>query len=58
MDMLENLPTEVNSILDTFDLDADSYHECSRIEAELLYIGYSVDWGLDGELTNLKKVEV
>lgn len=53
----ELIPEEVKAILDTWDGDADSYKECDRIETQLLQIGYTVEWGLDGELVNLRKSE-
>jgi len=52
----DNLPQEVKDVMATWDDSGDEYHECGRIEKELEAIGYSVEWGLDGQLFNLKKV--
>jgi hypothetical protein len=50
----EKIPANVQDILKTFDDNLDLYHECRRIESELKKINWLVDWGLDGELYNLR----
>jgi vancomycin permeability regulator SanA len=46
----ENLPQQVKIILDSFDENKESYSECKRIEKELLKIGCTCDYYLDGVL--------
>ena len=53
----DQLPAAVRAALESFDEDKDAYAECTRIESQLRTLGYSVEWGLDGELYDLKKIE-
>lgn len=52
---IDKLPEEVRNIVLSFDEDNDPYHECQRIDSELQKHGYTVDWGLDGVLYDIKK---
>ena len=51
-------PIEVTKILNSFNEDADAYAECKRIVSELESIGWTADWGLDGELYDLKPLSL
>jgi hypothetical protein len=56
-EIYENLPQEVLNILSSFNVDEDPYFESNRIITELEKIGYSMEYGLDGEPFNLHKIE-
>ncbi len=59
IDLLEHptlIPIDIQDIVYSFDEEADKYQECARIEAELKPLGYTIDYGLDGELVDLKKI--
>ena len=47
---------QVRRILNSFDFDADAYKECDRLLHELEPLGYTFDYGLDGEPYNLYKI--
>jgi hypothetical protein len=49
------LPVEIRNILESFDENEDSYKECFRIYTELNANGYTIEYGLDGELFDLRK---
>ena len=53
----ELIPAEVQNVLDSWDQDGDPYKECTRLEIELAPLGYTFEWGLDGEPYNLQKIE-
>ena len=53
-----DLPKNVKKIIDTFDTDKDSYKECDRIERELDEIGWQCNWGLDGEIFDVKPATI
>lgn len=53
-DEYDSFPQEVKDILDSFDEEQGKYVECSRIQAELDSIGYSSDFGLEGEIVDVK----
>jgi hypothetical protein len=53
----ELIPPAVQSVLDTWDEDADGYKECKRLEDELKPLGYTFDWYLTAEPYNLRKIE-
>jgi hypothetical protein len=52
----DELPNEVQVIVDTFNEDLSSYKECTRITNELELIGWTCDFGLDGELYDFEKI--
>ena len=54
----ELLPTEVKSIVDSWDDNKDLYGECARIKAELETIGWTCDYGLDGEICDVVKLGI
>ena len=55
-DDYENLPTEVLTILENFGSEPCSYKNCENLITELKKIGYSCEYGLDGEPFNLVKL--
>jgi len=56
MEEYDNLPQEVKDILDSFDMnEADSDRECDRIIDKLNDIGWTADYGLSGEIYDVKK---
>lgn len=48
-DTPELIPDEVQAVLETFDEDADSYHELDRLLNELEPLGYIFSYYLDAE---------
>jgi hypothetical protein len=53
----ELIPVMVQNVISTFNEDADSYRELSRIVSELEPLGYTFDFYLDAEPFNLRKIE-
>lgn len=53
----ELIPEEVMAILSKYE-NAESYEDCRQLETELNEIGYTIDWGLDAEPYNLRKLDV
>ena len=56
MEQYKYLPLPVNSIISSFDENKDLYHECARLVAELDQIGWTAEYGLDGQLHDLEKI--
>ena len=52
------LPKTITDILSTHNQDADAYAEAKRIADKLEKVGWTVDWGLDGELYDLKPLSL
>lgn len=50
----ENFPDEVKCIVDSWVEDSNPYEECARIKAELECIGWTCDYGLSGEIYDVK----
>jgi hypothetical protein len=50
------LPQNVLSIINDWDDDADPLKECEHINARLLPLGFTFDWGLAGEPFNLRRI--
>ncbi len=60
MDLFETpelIPDNVSEILDTFNEEADSYKECARLLSAVESIGYTFDYGLDGQPYDLTKIK-
>ena len=53
MNEYENLPQHIKDIVDSWD-DNKDYQECSRIKCELEINGYTCDYGLDGQVYDIK----
>jgi len=51
------LPQAVKDTVDTWDENLDMYAECERILQELKHQGWSCDYGLSGELFDLKQIK-
>ena len=54
----ELIPQDVQAILETFNEDADPYHELNRLTNELEVIGYTFDYYLDADPYGLRPVGV
>jgi hypothetical protein len=54
----ELIPNEVQAVLDTFNEDADSYQELSRLVSELEPLGYTFDYYLDAVPYGLRPIGV
>ena len=53
----DGLPKNVCRIIETFNDSEDAYEECWRIRKELHQIGWDCDYGLDGEITEIKSIK-
>lgn len=51
----QDLPVAVQEVLAECDEDGDPYEECRKLEKALEPLGYTFEWGLDGEPFNLQK---
>ncbi len=51
----DNLPQEVKDILDSFDMNIDAYQACDEVIDKLDDIGWTADYGLSGEIYDVKK---
>jgi hypothetical protein len=54
----EDLPKGIKDITDSWDDNKDLYAECNRIQKELEQKGWTCDYGLDGMVYDVKKVNV
>ena len=54
----ELIPDNVQAVLETFDENADSYHELDRILDEIEPMGYTFSYYLDAEPYWLRKIVV
>jgi len=54
---MKNYPKKVQSILNSFNDENDTYQECKRIVNELNAINWNAEYYLDGELFNIKKIK-
>ena len=52
----ELIPDDVQAVLESFDEDADSYHELDRILSEIEPLGYTFDYYLDAEPYGLRPI--
>lgn len=52
----EQLPKEVQDILNRHSDDEFDYESCQALEDELKPLGYIFDWGLDAQPHNLRMV--
>ena len=60
LDLFEHyhlLPQKVLDEIETFDEEADTYKECERLLKVLKPMGYTFEYGLDGEPYDLKKIQ-
>lgn len=56
MDLFNNPPKETQTVIDKFNEGLQSYADCVELQNELNSIGYTLDFGLDAEPYNLKKL--
>ena len=54
MNEYDTLPQHIKDIVDSWDDNKDLYQECVRIKLELEQNGYTCDYGLDGEVYDIK----
>lgn len=54
----ELIPDNVQAVLETFNEDADSYHELDRILSEIEPMGYTFDYYLDAEPYGLRPINM
>ena len=52
----ELIPDNVQAVLETFDENADTYHELARILNEIEPMGYTFDYYLDAEPYGLRPI--
>lgn len=50
----DNLPRNIQVILDSFNEEKDAYKECARIAKELNSVGFTCNYGLDGVIYNVR----
>jgi len=53
----EDFPNEIKVIVDSYDDNENLYEECARIKSELEQIGWSCDYGLSGEVHDVKQIQ-
>jgi hypothetical protein len=55
---VESLPQEVQDVLEMHEEDWDyTYENCSNLQNDLEKVGYTIDWYLDAQPYNLRKME-
>lgn len=54
----ELIPQDVQAILETFNEDADPYHELDRVRDGIFELGYTFDYYLDADPYGLRPVGV
>ena len=54
---IEDLPTEVQEVLEKYQYEEEDYHTMLRMSRELKYLGYTFDFGLDAIPTNFRKMK-
>lgn len=52
----DELPTNIQDILNTFDENKCGYAECRRMQSLILNAGYISEYGLDGEIYVIEKI--
>lgn len=52
----ETLPIEVRVVIDKYVTCDCSWENCRALEAELLPLGYTFEWGMSGEPYDLRKI--
>ena len=52
----QKIPKQVTDILNTHNQDGDGYAECRRLVDQLEKVGWTAEWGLSGELYDLKRI--
>ncbi len=52
----ETLPAEVRVVIEKYMTGENSWESCRALEAELLPLGYTFEWGMSGEPYDLRKI--
>ncbi len=52
----EDLPIEVQKVIDNFNAKGNSYDNCNELIDELNKVGYTCEYGLDASPYNLRKI--
>lgn len=55
-EFVESLPEEVQDVLEPYLNDSNTYESCAELVAKLKPLGYTCDYGLDGQPFDLKKI--
>lgn len=55
MEEYDSLPQHIKDIVDSWDDNKDLYAECARIKAELEKLGWSCEYGLSGEIYDVRQ---
>ena len=58
IEILANKDPKLLEILKHFEREENDYQVCSELEAALFNVGYTIDWGLDAEPYNLRKINI
>ena len=53
----DTLPENIKNILSAFNDENDLYSECKKIEKKLKEIGYTCEYGLDGNITEISEIK-
>ena len=54
-EQIDELPEEVQAILQKYESEDATYAVCMMLERELAALGYTFSWGLDATPHNLRK---
>ena len=55
-DHFDELPEDIQKIINDFDVDEDHYQEASKMEVKMLKKGYRFEYSLDGMPYHLRKI--
>ena len=58
IEVLANKDPKLLEILKLFEQKENDYQVCSELEAALFNAGYTIDWGLDAEPFDLRKINI
>jgi len=53
----DTLPQNIKDIVDSWDENKDTYKECARIIEDLKVVGWTAEYGLDGEIHSVMSFE-
>jgi hypothetical protein len=56
-DHMDQLPQEVKDIIEEFEENGNTYHNCEIFKERLEEVGYTCDYGLDASPYGLRKLE-
>ena len=55
-DHFDELPEDIQKIINDFDVDKDHYQEASKMEVKMLKKGYRFEYSLDGMPYHLREI--